>query len=75
MDEAIINVNLLKSQMVLRGISAKTLMEVQGWSETTTSRKINGKVAFKAPEVQVCVELLKLDSDTANKIFFAAKMS
>ena len=75
MDGAMINTNLLKSQMTLRGINGKGLADALGWSSTTTYRKINGKVAFTAPEIQVCVELLSLDSETAGKIFFAGKMS
>lgn len=70
MDGAMINRNLLKSQMTLRGINGKALADAQGWSSTTAYRKINGKVAFTAPEIQVCVELLSLDSETASKIFF-----
>lgn len=75
MDGAMINRNLLKSQMTLRGITGKALADAQGWSSTTAYRKINGKVAFTAPEIQVCVELLSLDSETASEIFFAGKMS
>ncbi len=75
MDGAMINKNLLLSQMVLKGMTTKDLADAQDWSTTTTYRKINGKVAFTAPEIQVCVELLALDSETANKIFFADKMS
>lgn len=75
MDGAIINTNLLKSQMLLRGVTTKALADAQKWSQTTVSRKINGKVAFKAPEIQVCVELLSLDSAMASDIFFADKMS
>ena len=75
MDGAMINRNLLKSQMTLRGITGKALADAQGWSSTTAYRKINGKVAFTAPEIQVCVELLSLDSEIARQIFFAGKMS
>jgi len=75
MDGAIINSNLLKSQMVLRGVSAKDLATVQGWSASTVDRKINGKTAFTAPEIQSCVTLLQLDSETASQIFFAGKVS
>lgn len=75
MDGAMINRNLLKSQMTLHGITGKALADAQGWSTTTAYRKINGKVAFTAPEIEVCVELLSLDSETASKIFFAGKMS
>ncbi len=70
MDGAMINQNLLKSQMTLRGITGKALADAQGWSSTTAYRKINGKVAFTAPEIQVCVELLSLDSEIASQIFF-----
>ena len=75
MDGAMINRNLLKSQMTLRGITGKALADAPGWSSTTAYRKINGKVAFTAPEIQVCVELLSLDSEIASQIFFAGKMS
>ena len=74
MDGAMINRNLLKSQMTLRGITGKALADAQGWSSTTAYRKINGKVAFTAPEIQVCVELLSLDSEIPSQIFFAGKM-
>lgn len=70
MDGAMTNRNLLKSQMTLRGITGKALADAQGWSSTTAYRKINGKVAFTAPEIQVCVELLSLDSEIASQIFF-----
>lgn len=70
MDGAMINRNLLKSQMTLRGITGKALADAQGWSSTTAYRKINGKIAFTAPEIQVCVELLSLDSEIASQIFF-----
>lgn len=70
-----LNLKLLKSQMLLKGISCKDLADAEGWSFTTTYRKVNGKVAWTVPEVQVCVEQLSLDSETASKIFFAGKMS
>lgn len=67
---AALNRNLLKSQMVLKNIRCKDLADAESWSPTTTYRKVNGKVAWTVPEVQVCVELLSLDSETASKIFF-----
>jgi len=75
MDNTLINSNLLRSQMVLKGVSRKQLADAQGWSTTTVHRKIKGKSAFTGPEIQICVELLKLDSITASEIFFANKMS
>ncbi len=70
-----INSNLLLSQMKLKGISAKDLAKAQGWSQTTVYRKINGKTAFTAPEIQVCKDLLNLDPKVAEEIFFAAELS
>jgi len=70
-----INSNLLKSQMVLRGVETSAFATAQGWSMTTAYRKLNGKVAFTVPEINICVELLSLDSDTANQIFFAGILS
>lgn len=61
--------------MVLHCINKKAFANAQNWSLTTAYRKINGKTAFTAPEIQVCIELLSLDSDIANKIFFANKLS
>jgi len=75
MDGAIINTNLLKSKMALHGITAKDLAIAQGWSPATVNRKITGKTAFTAPEIQACVKLLDLDSATASAIFFAGNVS
>jgi len=75
MDGAIINSNLLKSRMALHGVATKDLASAQGWSPATANRKITGKTAFTAPEIQVCVKLLNLDSATASEIFFAENVS
>jgi len=75
MPDKMINSNLLKAQMTLCCVNSAALAKAQKWSSTTTYRKINGKVAFTAPEIQVCFELLMLDSKTANAIFFDDKMS
>ena len=70
-----VNATLLKSQMILRGVSRRELAKTLNKSVTTANRKINGKIAFTAPEIQACVELLGLDTDMANSIFFAGKVS
>lgn len=75
MDNSMINSKLLKSQMILKGISGKAFAEAQGWSPTTAYRKINGRVAFTAPEIQVCIKFLALDSGIASEIFFASNLS
>ena len=65
--------NLLKAQMTLQSISCKNLADAEGWSLTTAYRKVNGKTAWTVPEVQVCVELLSLDSVVASNIFLPEK--
>ena len=75
MTAAMIDTKLLKSQLVLKGVNTKDLAEAQGWSNTTANRKVNGKSAFTAPEIQVLVELLNLDTEIASQIFFAEKVS
>lgn len=70
-----LNKNMLKAQMTLQSVSSKDLADAEGWSLTTAYRKVNGKVAWTVPEVQICVELLSLDSVVASNIFFAGKMS
>jgi hypothetical protein len=75
MDNAAINQRLLRAQMALRGVRPRDLAEAQGWSETTLYRKLSGKTAFTAPEIQTCAELLTLDTATANSIFFAGQIA
>lgn len=70
-----INRNLLLSQMKLKDVSVKDFADAQSWSETTAYRKINGKTAFTAPEIQITVDLLSLEPETATNIFFTAKLS
>lgn len=70
-----INTRLLQAYMVLKGVTAKTFADAQGWSIRKTYRKINGDTAFTVPEVQVCKDLLELDPPATNAIFFAADLS
>lgn len=66
---------LLKAQLALRGLGIKDLANVEGWSLNTAYKKVNGKVYFTVPEIQICKEYLMLDSETAHNIFFAASVS
>ena len=70
-----INTALLKSRMILAGISTQAFADALGWSKSTAYRKIAGHVAFTATEIQKCVTLLSLDLSTASDIFFTSKMS
>lgn len=75
MSRKLINQNLLRSQMMLAGVNIKTLADAQGWSTTTAYRKISGKVAFTAPEIRICSDLLSLDPEIACEIFFTSNLS
>lgn len=75
MEQSYIKQKVLKAQMVLRDVSTENFADALGWSITTAYRKINGLSAFTAPEIQKCVELLSLDSETANEIFFTQPLS
>ena len=70
-----INARLLQTDMVMQGVTVKSLADAQGWSVRNAYRKIKGETAFTVPEVQICKELLALDPPTTNAIFFAADLS
>ena len=65
-----INTRLLKSQMFLCGLNTRSFADAMNWGRSTAYRKINGKVAFTAPEMQACIKLLNLDLTMAGDIFF-----
>ncbi|MDR1600280.1 MAG: hypothetical protein LBS11_10505 [Oscillospiraceae bacterium] len=67
MDEE--GLRLLKSQMVLKSVSAKDLDDAEGWSMSTLYRKLSGESDFTALEMQACAALLGLDASTIGTIF------
>lgn len=69
------NTPLFKAQMLIGGISTKALADAQGWSMSTTYRKINGRTLFNTKEIQIAMQLLRLDAETATKIFFTPDLS
>ena len=70
-----IETRILKARMTLLGVSTKDLADAQDWSMSTAYRKINGEVAWSVPELKKVKELLSLDEDAMNAIFFAADLS
>jgi len=68
--QLLINSKLLKAQMLLQDITVKAIARNLKWSEATAYRKINGEVACTAPEIQKLVDLLNLNIEAANRIFF-----
>lgn len=73
--ENLINSNLLKSQMVLRGVTPQKLASALSWSLSTARRKINGKSDFTALEIYKCAEFLELTTEISNEIFFTKKVT
>lgn len=70
-----INTRLLKSRLVLAGMTTKAFADALGWSKSTAYRKISGHVAFTATEIQKCVDLLQIDMQMAQAIFFTPHLS
>ena len=70
-----INTRMLQSQMTLKGVSTKALADAQGWSMSTTYRKVNGKSAWSVLELQKVKDFLALSVDLMNAIFFAGDLS
>lgn len=70
-----INTRVLQSQMTLKGVSTKDLADAQGWSMSTTYRKVNGKSAWSVLELQKVKDFLALSVDLMNTIFFAGDLS
>lgn len=70
-----LNCPLLKAHMLLAHVSTKDLADAQGWSMSTTYRKINGRVLFNSKEIQIAVDLLGLSMEIATEIFFAPDLS
>ncbi len=66
-----LNSSLLKAHMLMAGVSTKAFADAQGWSMSTLYRKINGKILFNSKEMQIAVDLLGLNMETATQIFFA----
>lgn len=60
----------LKYMLESHGITRQDLMEAQGWSHTTYTRKvINAMSSWTVPEVQT-LERLGIPTEDLNKIFF-----
>lgn len=72
-----VNVNRLRSQMVLKGYSQKTLvaeMMARGvkTSENTFSSKMNGKSQFDCDDADVICAILDLDDPAEKALIFLA---
>lgn len=63
-----------KSIMVKRGLTLKKLSNLIGISNTTLSYKINNKREFTSSEIKALQEVLNLNEEEREIIFFAEKV-
>lgn len=68
------NLRLLKSKRVLKGLFQYELAEEVGISPKTLNFKENGKIPFTVDEILKIIECLDLTFDEANDIFFSRKL-
>lgn len=69
------NINALKAKMVFNEISAETLCERIGISQSSFYRKLNGTSEFTQGEISAIAGELKLTRDDVFTIFFADEVS
>lgn len=69
-----INTSLLKSKRTLFQVSQRKLAESLGISKITYSLKENGKYEFTRKEIFKIAEILELDMEDINEIFFDSKL-
>ncbi|NFL87289.1 XRE family transcriptional regulator [Clostridium botulinum] len=69
------NVNLLKSQIALRGKTIKEISEKLKISKSAMYRKMYGKSEFTRAEISILIDYLEINFEKAIEIFFAEKVS
>ena len=65
------NKNKFRAKIIENGFTVKQIAETLHISEVTLYRKINGASDFTRKEIQKLKEILKLDVETVEEIFFA----
>lgn len=69
------NSNLLKAEMVKKGINGQTLSEEIGISESAFYRKMNGSSQFTQGEIRSIADALQMTRETIFAIFFDPEVS
>lgn len=64
------NKNKFRAKVIENGLTMKQIAETLHISEVTLYRKINGTSDFTRKEIQKLKEILKLDANTTEEIFF-----
>lgn len=69
------NVNLLKSQIALKGKTIKEIALKLNISKSALYRKMYGKSEFTRSEISILISFLEIDVEQAMEIFFTEKVS
>lgn len=69
------NVNLLKSQIALKGKTFKEIAIKLKISKSALYRKVYGKSEFTRAEISILISFLEIDVEQAMEIFFTEKVS
>lgn len=64
------NTRELKALLVMHGHTQASIAEKLGITEQSFNAKLNNKKEFKATEIKLLAELLDMDAETINRIFF-----
>lgn len=65
-----VNVNLLKSRMALRGITQVDLSNAMQITDASFRNKLSGRSDFRVKEITRCRDCLNLSDDDIIDIFF-----
>lgn len=68
------NARALKAERVFRGLTQGNLAKALNVSVVSYSKKERGEVRFRPEEIMVVADVLKLDQDKVNAIFFDGKL-
>lgn len=63
------NANLLKAELLIKGISTEELAKILGINKSTLSKRINGKSEWTLSELKKVGEVI--GGEKLNEIFFA----
>lgn len=69
------NYNKLRGRIIEKFESQAKFATAMGWSERTTSLKLNGERSWKQPDMYKAIEILDLCEDDIPEYFFYTKSS
>jgi transcriptional regulator with XRE-family HTH domain len=69
------NKKKLKASMILKGFSTEKLAEKMSKNPSYLYRRFNGTSEFTRKDIQQIVDILELDTNGMNDIFFAEQLA